>query len=208
MGVNRDPAVRLRVTCGQLKSADQFAPGRGKWVACQQTQPSRADRPGTPHDPHAAIRGPSARPGAAAPGAGGPGRLPDAVPGRTADDTRHGSDRPGRQAGGQPCAQGAGATAPPPAGSPGTRRRPVRPRGTAVLGRSPLSVARQTAVTWCDDWRSDGTAALRSRGLSATFLKGGTQRVAVGGVVTVVGGPTPTGGRGHSAGRSPRRWQG
>lgn len=56
MGVNRDPAVRLRVTCGQLKSADQFAPGRGKWVACQQTQPSRADRPGTPHDPHAAIR--------------------------------------------------------------------------------------------------------------------------------------------------------
>lgn len=51
MGVKRDPAVRLRVTCGQLKSADQFAPGRRKWMACQQTQSSRADRPGTPHDP-------------------------------------------------------------------------------------------------------------------------------------------------------------
>jgi transposase len=56
MGVRRDPAVRLCVTCGQLKSADQFAPGRGKCVACQQTQPSRADRPGTPHDHRPAIR--------------------------------------------------------------------------------------------------------------------------------------------------------
>jgi hypothetical protein len=44
MGVKRDPAVRLCVTCGQLKC-----------VACQQTQPSRADRPGKPHDPHAAV---------------------------------------------------------------------------------------------------------------------------------------------------------
>jgi integrase len=56
MGVKRDPAVRLCVTCGQLKSADQFAPGRRKCVACQQTHSSRADRPGTPHDPHAAVR--------------------------------------------------------------------------------------------------------------------------------------------------------
>jgi integrase/DNA invertase Pin-like site-specific DNA recombinase len=56
MGVKRDPAVRLCVTCGQLKSADQFAPGRRKCLTCQQTQPSRADRPGTPHDPHAAVR--------------------------------------------------------------------------------------------------------------------------------------------------------
>ena len=55
-GVKRDPAVRLCVTCGQLKSADQFAPSRRKCVACQQTQPSRADRPGTSHDPHAAVR--------------------------------------------------------------------------------------------------------------------------------------------------------
>src|SRR4029453_9640080 len=51
MGVKRDPAVRLRGTGGQLKSPDQFAPGRRKWMACQQTQSSRADRPGTPHDP-------------------------------------------------------------------------------------------------------------------------------------------------------------
>jgi hypothetical protein len=56
MGVKRDPAVRLCVTCVQLKSADQFAPGRRKCVACQQTQPSRADCPGRPHDPHAAVR--------------------------------------------------------------------------------------------------------------------------------------------------------
>jgi hypothetical protein len=56
MGVKRDPAVRLCVTCVQLESADQFAPGRRKCVACQQTQPSRADCPGRPHDPHAAVR--------------------------------------------------------------------------------------------------------------------------------------------------------
>jgi transposase len=56
MGVKRDPAVRLCVTCGKLKPADQFAPGRRKCVACQQTQSSRADRPGRPHDPHAAVR--------------------------------------------------------------------------------------------------------------------------------------------------------
>jgi transposase len=56
MGVKRDPAVRLCVTCGKLKSADQFAPRRRKCVACQRLQPSRADRPGTPHDSHAAVR--------------------------------------------------------------------------------------------------------------------------------------------------------
>jgi hypothetical protein len=189
MGVKRDPAVRLCVTCGQLKC-----------VACQQTQPSRADRPGKPHDPHAAVPA-RARPGAAACRAGTPGRLPDAVPGRMAGDTRHGSNHPGPQAGGQPRPQGTRAAAPLPpcravpggvpassvttpfeaarptgghlrsapdyargrvdvaaewgrpppatparggsqtagrtAGNPGTRRRPVRPRGTAVLGRWP-----------------------------------------------------------------------
>jgi integrase len=56
MGVKHDPAVRLCVTCGQLKSPDQFAPGRRKCLACQQTQPSHAARPGTPHDPHAVVR--------------------------------------------------------------------------------------------------------------------------------------------------------
>jgi len=56
MGVKRDPAVRLCVTCGQLKPADQFEPRRRKCVACQRLQPSRADRPGTPHDPHAGVR--------------------------------------------------------------------------------------------------------------------------------------------------------
>jgi transposase len=56
MGVKRDPAVRLCVTCGQLKAADQFQPRRRKCVACRQAQPSRADHPGTPHDPLAAVR--------------------------------------------------------------------------------------------------------------------------------------------------------
>jgi transposase len=56
MGVKRDPAVRLCVTCGELKAADQFEPRRRKCLACQQAQPSRADRPGTPHDPLAAVR--------------------------------------------------------------------------------------------------------------------------------------------------------
>jgi hypothetical protein len=42
MGVKRDPAVRLCVTCGKLKSADQFAPRRRKCVACQRLQPTRA----------------------------------------------------------------------------------------------------------------------------------------------------------------------
>jgi hypothetical protein len=56
MGVKRDPAVRLCVTCGKLKSADQFAPRRRKCLACQRLQPSRANRPGTPHDPHDAAR--------------------------------------------------------------------------------------------------------------------------------------------------------
>jgi len=53
-----DPAVRLCVTCGQLKAADQFAPPRRKCVACQQAQPGRGDRPGRPRlrDPHAAAR--------------------------------------------------------------------------------------------------------------------------------------------------------
>ena len=196
MGVKRDPAVRLCVTCVQLESADQFAPGRRKCVACQQTQPSRADCPGRPHDPPRRRPGPSARPGAAASGAGKPGRLPDAVPGRTAGGIRNGSTRPGPQADGQPRPQGTRAAAPLPlcravpssvttpfeaarptgghlrsahdyargrvdvaaacpipppttparggsqtagrtAGNPGTRRRPVRPRGTAVLGRWP-----------------------------------------------------------------------
>jgi transposase len=56
MGVKRDPAVRLCVTCGKLKAADQFGPRRRKCVVCQQTQPSRADRSGTPHDLLAAVR--------------------------------------------------------------------------------------------------------------------------------------------------------
>jgi hypothetical protein len=56
MGVKRDPAVRLCVTCGKLKSADQFAPRRRKCLACQRLQPSRANRPGRLHDPHAAAR--------------------------------------------------------------------------------------------------------------------------------------------------------
>jgi hypothetical protein len=52
MGIKRDPAVRLCVTCGKLKSADRFPPGRRKCIACQQTPPRR---PGTPHDSHAAV---------------------------------------------------------------------------------------------------------------------------------------------------------
>jgi hypothetical protein len=58
MGMKGDPAVRLCVTCGQLKAADQFAPHRRKCVACQQAQPGRGDRPGRPRlpDPHAAAR--------------------------------------------------------------------------------------------------------------------------------------------------------
>jgi len=58
MGMKGDPAVRLCVTCGQLKAADQFAPPRRKCVACQQAQPGRGDRPGRPRlrDPHAAAR--------------------------------------------------------------------------------------------------------------------------------------------------------
>jgi transposase len=55
MGVKRDPAVRLCVTCGQLKSADQFERPR-KCVACQRLRPSRADGPGTPQDFHDAVR--------------------------------------------------------------------------------------------------------------------------------------------------------
>jgi transposase len=58
MSMKGDPAVRLCVTCGQLKAADQFAPRRRKCVACQQAQPGRGDRPGRPplRDPHAAVR--------------------------------------------------------------------------------------------------------------------------------------------------------
>jgi transposase len=56
MGMKGDPAVRLCVTCGQLKAADQFAPRPRKCVACQQAQPGRGDRPGRPRDPHAAVQ--------------------------------------------------------------------------------------------------------------------------------------------------------
>jgi len=58
MGMKGDPAVRLCITCGQLKAADQFAPRRRKCVACEQAQPGRGDRPGRPRlrDPHAAVR--------------------------------------------------------------------------------------------------------------------------------------------------------
>jgi hypothetical protein len=42
----------------------------------------------------------------------------------------------------------------------------------------------------------------------AAFLKGGTREPAGGGVGTAVGGPIPTGGRGHSAGRSRPWWPG
>ena len=55
MGMKRDPAIRLCVTCGQLKAADRFEPGRRKCVACQKAQPARAERPGARHDPHASI---------------------------------------------------------------------------------------------------------------------------------------------------------
>jgi transposase len=56
MVLKRDPAVRLCVSCGQLKPADQFAPRGRKCVACQRLQPVRGDGPGPPHDPHAAVR--------------------------------------------------------------------------------------------------------------------------------------------------------
>jgi integrase/transposase len=60
MGTKREPAVRLCVTCGQLKSADHFAPGRRKCVACQRTgsrraQRARGQRARTQYDPHASI---------------------------------------------------------------------------------------------------------------------------------------------------------
>jgi transposase len=55
MGTKRAPAVRLCVTCGQLKSAGQFEPGRYKCIACQSEgrrrwRPARAQ-----HDPHASL---------------------------------------------------------------------------------------------------------------------------------------------------------
>jgi transposase len=56
MGVKRDPAVRLCVTCGQLKPADQFEPRGRKCLICRQAQPGRGGRPGPPHDPLAAVR--------------------------------------------------------------------------------------------------------------------------------------------------------
>ena len=55
MGMRRDPAVRLCVTCGQLKAAVRFEPGRRKCVACQKAQPGRADGPRSPHDPLASV---------------------------------------------------------------------------------------------------------------------------------------------------------
>jgi hypothetical protein len=56
MGMQRERAVPLCVTCGQLTSANLVAPRQRKCVACRGTQPGRADSPGTPHDPHAAVR--------------------------------------------------------------------------------------------------------------------------------------------------------
>jgi transposase len=38
------PAVRLCTACGQLKSADQFQPGRGRRLACQACQAMRKNR--------------------------------------------------------------------------------------------------------------------------------------------------------------------
>jgi integrase/recombinase XerD len=55
MGLRRDPAVRLCVTCGQLKAAGHFQPGRRKCEACQQAQPARAKSLEAQHDPHAAV---------------------------------------------------------------------------------------------------------------------------------------------------------
>ena len=55
MGMKRAPAVRLCVTCGQLKSANQFAPSRRKCVVCQSTGSGRGRRARTQHDPHASI---------------------------------------------------------------------------------------------------------------------------------------------------------
>ena len=153
MGVNRDPAVRLRVTCGQLKSADQFAPGRGKWVACQQTQPSRADRPGTPHDPHAAVRA-RARDQA----------LRHQAERRTIPDTV-----PTTRAGKQAVSRALRGLEPQHHPLQAVRERVADLFAQGVPPSSvarQLSVARQTAVTWRDGWRSGGTAALRSRGLS------------------------------------------
>jgi transposase len=58
MGMKRAPAVRLCVTCEQLKSADQFAPGRYKCLACQSAGRRRRRRPTrTQHDPHASLHG-------------------------------------------------------------------------------------------------------------------------------------------------------
>jgi transposase len=55
MGMKRAPAVRLCATCGQLKSANQFAPSRRKCVACQSTGSGRGRRSRTQDDPHASI---------------------------------------------------------------------------------------------------------------------------------------------------------
>jgi integrase len=55
MGRKRAPAVRLCVTCGRLKSANQFAPSRRKCVVCQSTGSGRGRRARTQHDPHASI---------------------------------------------------------------------------------------------------------------------------------------------------------
>jgi transposase-like protein len=55
MGMRQDPAVRLCVTCGQLKAAGQFQPGRRICVACQQPRPGRAELPQPQHDPPAVV---------------------------------------------------------------------------------------------------------------------------------------------------------
>lgn len=49
MGRKRDPVVRLCVTCGQLKPADQFEPSRRKCRACQTSQGQHPD--GAPKQP-------------------------------------------------------------------------------------------------------------------------------------------------------------
>jgi integrase len=55
MGRKRAPAIRLCVTCGQLKSANQFEPGRYKCMACQSAGRRRWRPARTQHDPHASL---------------------------------------------------------------------------------------------------------------------------------------------------------
>jgi hypothetical protein len=56
MGARRGPAVRLCVTCGYLKSADQFEPGRRKCLACQRADSGRGQSVRTHRGPHAAVQ--------------------------------------------------------------------------------------------------------------------------------------------------------